>query len=184
MTTLEASLRRLKPHRVHRLAPRPQGALARLDEGSVRRRAGLLLDTTVYVDVLRGRADALLEAALRACDLWHSAVAIGELARGLGADDPARRGYRNDQRLTTAFAARIPAHKVLEPDRTTFELAGIASGVLKRVLGLDRSALARHANDALLFFTARKHGLPVLTRNARDFDLLQQLEPQGKLLVY
>lgn len=182
--TLERSLRRLKPHRVRRLAPRPKYALDKLDEDSVRRRAGLLLDTTVYVDVLRGRVDALLEAALRACDLWHSTVAVGELARGLGADDPARHGYRNDQRLTTALAARIPAHKLLEPNRETFELAGIASGVLKRVLGLDRSALARHANDALLFFTARKHGLAVLTRNARDFDLLQQLEPQGKILVY
>jgi len=184
VATLEASLRRLKPHRVRRLVPRPVAALAKLDEASVRRRAGLLLDTTVYVDVLRGRGDALLAAALRACDLWHSAVALGELARGLGADDPARRGYRDDQRLTTALVARVPDHKVLEPDRATFELAGIASGVLKRVLGLDRSALARHGNDALLFFTARKHGLAVLTRNARDFDLLQQLEPQGKILVY
>jgi hypothetical protein len=124
VTTLEARLQRLKPHRVHRLAARPSSALAKLDEGSVRRRAGLLLDTAVYVDVLRGRANALLEAALRACDLWHSAVAIGELARGLGADDPARRGYRNDQRLTMVFAARIPAHKVLEPDHPTFELVG------------------------------------------------------------
>lgn len=158
--------------------------MARLDPGNVRRRVGLLLDTTVYIDVLRGRADALLEAALRACDLWHSTVAIGELARGLGADEPTRPGYRNDQRLTTAFVGRIPTHKVLQPDRATFEVAGIASGVLKRVLGLERSALARHGNDALLFFTARKHGLAVLTRNARDFGLLQQLEPQGRVLLY
>ena len=36
---------------------------------------------------------------------------------------------------------------------------------------LDQWALARHTDDALVFFTARKHGLAVLTRNVRDFDL-------------
>jgi predicted nucleic acid-binding protein len=39
-------------------------------------------------------------------------------------------------------------------------------------------------NDALLFSTARKHGLTVLTRNVRDFDLLQQLEASCSVLFY
>ncbi len=39
-------------------------------------------------------------------------------------------------------------------------------------------------NDALLFATARKHGLTVLTRNTADFDLLQQLDPVGRVLFY
>jgi hypothetical protein len=36
-------------------------------------------------------------------------------------------------------------------------------------------------NDALIFATARKHGLTALTRNTDDFDLLQQLDPFGKV---
>lgn len=184
MADLEGGLRRLRPERIRRLTPRPSAALAHLDEGTVRRRVAVLLDTTVYVDVLRGSADPLLEAALRGCPLWHSTVAIGELARGLGAADPDRPAYRRQRELTAAYAGRIPEHRVVGPDREVFEFAGIASGILRRVLGLDADAPARHANDALLFFTARKHGLAVLTRNARDFDLLQQVEPDGRLLVY
>jgi predicted nucleic acid-binding protein len=42
----------------------------------------------------------------------------------------------------------------------------------------------RALNDALLFATARKHGLTVLTRNVADFDLLQQLEPSCGVLFY
>ena len=143
MPTLARSLRRLKPHRVSRLQSRSKTALPRLDAATVRARAKLLLDTTVYVDVLKGRGDSLLDAALGACDLWHSAVAIGELARGLGADDPGRKGYRLDSRWTMVLVDRMPSHKVLQPDAEAFELAGTASGILKRILGLDRSALAR-----------------------------------------
>ncbi len=39
-------------------------------------------------------------------------------------------------------------------------------------------------NHALLFATARKHGLTVLTRNVADFDLVQQLEPSVSILFY
>ena len=39
-------------------------------------------------------------------------------------------------------------------------------------------------NDALIFFDARKHGRTVLTRNVADFDLLQQLAPDGQVLFY
>jgi predicted nucleic acid-binding protein len=42
----------------------------------------------------------------------------------------------------------------------------------------------RVLNDAQLFATARKHGLTVLTRNLRDFDPLQQLEPSCAVLFY
>ncbi len=183
MAGLEAGLRRLRPERVRRPAPRDRPELARLNEETVRRRTSVLLDTTVYVDVLRGRSDPLLEAALRWCQVWHCTVSIGELARGLGAADPDHPAYRQRRELTAAYLARVPEHKVIGPGREVFELAGTASGTLGRVLGLGAAALARHGNDALLFFAARKHGLAVLTRNARDFDLLQQLEPEGKVLV-
>ena len=39
-------------------------------------------------------------------------------------------------------------------------------------------------NDALIFLTAAKAGLPVLTSNRRDFDLLQQIIPTGRFIVY
>jgi hypothetical protein len=40
----------------------------------------------------------------------------------------------------------------------------------------------RVRNDALLFATAKKPGLTVLTRNVTDLDLLQQLDPSVPVL--
>jgi hypothetical protein len=39
-------------------------------------------------------------------------------------------------------------------------------------------------NDALIFLQARKRGCAVLTRNCIDFDLLNQIDPGGQILLY
>jgi hypothetical protein len=39
-------------------------------------------------------------------------------------------------------------------------------------------------NDALLFATGRKYGCALLTRDIRDFDFLEQLDPSGKVVFY
>ena len=56
-------------------------------------------------------------------------------------------------------------------------------GTLRR-LKPGREQRRRVLNDALLFATARKYGCAVLSRNVRDFDLLQQLDPSGKVVFY
>jgi predicted nucleic acid-binding protein len=56
--------------------------------------------------------------------------------------------------------------------------------MLARLQNYDKNNRKRVLNDALLFSTARKHGLTVLTRNILDFDFLQQLEPTGRVLFY
>ena len=38
--------------------------------------------------------------------------------------------------------------------------------------------------DCLIFVSARRRGLTVLTANVNDFDLLQQLVPDGKVAFY
>ncbi|MEL6062021.1 MULTISPECIES: hypothetical protein [unclassified Methylobacterium] len=38
--------------------------------------------------------------------------------------------------------------------------------------------------DALIFLTATRAGLPVLTANRDDFDLIQQLAPEGRFVLY
>ena len=39
-------------------------------------------------------------------------------------------------------------------------------------------------NDSLIYLQARKVGAAVLTRNLRDFDLLEQLVPSGTVMFY
>jgi hypothetical protein len=38
--------------------------------------------------------------------------------------------------------------------------------------------------DVLIFLTARQIGYPVLTAYTNDFDLIQQLAPDGKVIYY
>jgi hypothetical protein len=42
----------------------------------------------------------------------------------------------------------------------------------------------RCLNDALVYLQGRKQGWPVVTGNVSDFDLLNQLVPDGRILVY
>ena len=39
-------------------------------------------------------------------------------------------------------------------------------------------------NDSLIYLQARKVGAAILTRNVRDFDLLEQLVPSGTVIFY
>jgi hypothetical protein len=46
--------------------------------------------------------------------------------------------------------------------------------------GLERKLL----NDSLVYLQGRRIGAAVLTRNRRDFDLLNQLVPTGAAILY
>jgi predicted nucleic acid-binding protein len=77
-----------------------------------------------------------------------------------------------------------PATERSLPIPSSGEKPGVLSGTLARTQGYGTEQRRRVLNDALLFATARKHGCAVLSRNVRDFDLLQQLDPAGKVLFY
>jgi hypothetical protein len=68
--------------------------------------------------------------------------------------------------------------------RSIWREAAIAAGLLARLQGFAPSRTHDLLNDALIFFDARRHGRTVLTRNIADFDLLQQLAPDGQVLFY
>ncbi|HEX7361479.1 MAG TPA: PIN domain-containing protein [Bryobacteraceae bacterium] len=143
----------------------------------------LLYDTTVYIDVLQDRFPQNAEFLLRS-DTWHSTITEAELAAGYGALNPAHPDTRAArQRIASAIDSR-PAHRILAPDREIWQFAGLLAGILARLQGYNKQDSRRVLNDALLFATARKHGCTVLTRNIKDFDFLQQLEPSGRILFY
>jgi len=62
--------------------------------------------------------------------------------------------------------------------------AGILAGMLFR-LGSFRAGDERKClNDALVYLQARALGCSVTTRNVKDFDFLNQLVPDGRILLY
>ena len=180
----QATLRRLKPgkHRAQ-LRPRTESELEFVGTTS-HRPAKLLYDTTVYIDILQGRFPQQGEAMLRATEAWHSPVTEGELAATCGLLDPTHSQTREIIEQIAAVIDRRPTYRTIPPDSEICREAGVLSGTLARIQGYGREEQRRVLNDALLFATARKYGCVVLSRNVRDFDLLQQLDPSGRVMFY
>jgi predicted nucleic acid-binding protein len=121
---------------------------------------------------------------LRAVDAWHYSVTEAELATACGLLSPS---HARTQRVIEEIADvldRRPMQRTIIPDRDMWREAGILSGLLTRIQGINKDQRLRILNDAMLYVTARRHGCTVLTRNLGDFDLLQQLDPSGRVLFY
>jgi hypothetical protein len=78
----------------------------------------------------------------------------------------------------------IPAHRLSAPDVELWGIAGILAGILFRLGSFARGAERKCLNDALVYLQARKLGISVLTGNIRDFDMLNQLVPDGRVMMY
>jgi len=148
------------------------------------RLAKLLYDTTVYIDILQGRFPQHGEAVLRATEAWHSPVTEAELAAACGLLDPAHPQTREIIAQVAAVIDRRPGYRTITPDPEIWREAGVLSGILAWTQGYAREQRRRVLNDALLFAAARKYGCAVLSRNVRDFDFLQQLDPSGRVMFY
>jgi predicted nucleic acid-binding protein len=75
-------------------------------------------------------------------------------------------------------------HRVREPSQSAWGTAGILAGLASRLGGYQAGQERRLLNDALLFLQALEEGQIVLTRNIGDFDILNQLVPEGRILLY
>ena len=121
---------------------------------------------------------------LRAVDAWHSPVTEAELAAACGLLNPTHAQTQRVIEEIEDVLDRRPIQRTIIPDRDTWREAGILSGMLTRLQGLNKDQRLRVLNDALLYVGARRHGCTVLTRNLSDFGLLQQLDPSGRVLFY
>jgi predicted nucleic acid-binding protein len=175
------ALRRIRPP-PEGMRRRPDAALPFLNVKGPPPR--LLYDTTVYIDQLQARLPRAVSDLLEPVATWHSSVAVTELLHGLGRLDPADPRTRAAQAAILEVLQRIPPQRVVVPDLATWRDAGLLEGVLGRVQQRGSEERRRTLNDALILLTARRHGLPVLTRNVADFDLLQQLRPDAGVLFY
>jgi len=184
---LEAAERALKPQKgTTGLQERPQAAL-RWAANEPKTGGPILLDTTVYIDTLQGKAPAEIDDLLRYRSVFHSAVCLAELTNAFGRldpDDPRTR--RALAAIAGAIAEDIPRHRLFAPDIETWGEAGMLAGKALRLARLPANeATARKLlNDSLIFLQARRVGAAVLTRNRRDFDVLLQLLPTGAAIFY
>lgn len=183
---LGSALRSLKPQRrTGGLERRPDSALSWAGDqppvGST-----LLLDTSVYLDVLQGRTPEVVDDLLTYRLCHHSAVCLAELSHVFGRLDPAHPRTKPVLKVVADTIDDIPAHRLHAPDATAWGRAGMLAGLLFRLSHLPKGEghERRVLNDALIFHQAGLLGATVLTGNVGDFDYLSQLVPSVGVIFY
>ena len=181
---LDAALRWLKPHRKHRPLKRRQDDKLTWVADVPPIGSPVLLDSTVYIDTLQGRSPPALDAiiTLRTCN--HSAVCLSELTHAFGRLSPSDPRTADALKVIGHTIRDIPVHRLAAPDIETWGAAGILAGILFRLGSYAAGAERKCLNDALVFLQGRKLGWPILTGNIADFDFLNQLVPDGRILLY
>lgn len=180
---IDAALRwfRFDPRR--RLARRVDAELPFLG-ASLTGGQGLLLDTCVYIDQLRGRLPEAAARLLETRQVHHSTVAIQELMFGVGLLDPADpRAARSIAAIRSLTHAMQP-HRTFAADPDLLGRAAMMAGLLARTQNYTGDSRRRAMMDATLFLQAFKLGLLVVTRNIGDFDLMLQLIPSARVSLY
>ena len=139
----------------------------------------LMLDTNVYIMEAAGTMPAAAAALIGRALLFHCSVCLGELATGVANADPTSPGWRAIRDHYTALIDAVPETRLLVPNAETWLEAGVITGTLARTQGFQRHQRKECLNDALIYLTAARGGLAVLTANRDEFDLIQQLAPEG-----
>jgi predicted nucleic acid-binding protein len=134
--------------------------------------ARLVFDTSVYITILRDRqfAATFRERYRRQVPHTHvCSVVVQELMAGA----------RTKRHRTLAAAFYEPferAGRIVTPTHGVWKDAGIALATLWARVPAARSRIAAGlANDVLIALTARSIGAALVTRNGRDFRLVQEV---------
>ena len=143
-----------------------------------------MLDTNVYINQAAGRLAEPVRNAIDRALLFHCSVALAELAVGVANADPSRSGWPALRDHYSELFATIPASRLLMPDAQVWADAGVIAGLLARAQGFQPWQRKQCLNDALIFLTAAKAGIPVLTANRAEFDFIRQVAPEGRFIAY
>jgi predicted nucleic acid-binding protein len=181
---LARALRRIKPQRSALGVRRRSLAELPVVQAPLSAGAELLLDTCVYIDVLRGDTPQEVDDLLEARILNHSTISLAELTHLFGRLDPAHRGTKSVLREVRQTIEDIPDHRLFAPSASAMGEAGMLAGLAARLSGADPGGHAARLNDASLYLQALERGWIVLTRNLRDLDLFDQILPADRVLFY
>ncbi len=181
---LARSLRRLRPQSfTGTLTRRPDSALMFADDAPL---VGprLLLDTSVYIDELDGELPAAVETLFRTRTVRHVSVALGELSHSFGRLNPVHPDTRTILAELAGTIEDIPRHRLEDGSAGVLLEAGILSGLVFRLGGFQPGQEVAALNDATIYLHALERGYAALTRNIRDFDLMNQILPEGRVVFY
>jgi predicted nucleic acid-binding protein len=182
---LRGALRRRKPERRRaQLRARERSRLVSLDVFAPFGRVLLLPDTNVYIQAAAGTLPGAVQEIVERALLFHCSVCLGELATGVANADPSLSSWPSLCNYYFELFDNIPPSRLLNPDAQIWTEAGVVAGVLARTQGFQRHQRKECLNDALIYLTAARAGVPVLTADCHGFDLIQQLAPEGQFIYF
>ncbi|HEY2658243.1 MAG TPA: hypothetical protein VGI79_00870 [Caulobacteraceae bacterium] len=165
------------------LAYRPRDQLPR-DLTALATDAVLMLDTTVYIDAQKAKLPIDLAARLAGAEILHCAIALGEIAAGLGLLDPKHPGTPAIRKVLLETLAKADPARSVAPSADAWLEASTMAGTLARTQGLPKHDRRKLLNDALLFLTAGETQAVLVSRNSNEMDLLLRLRPDVQVLLY
>jgi predicted nucleic acid-binding protein len=154
------------------------------DASRVPARAPLLFDTTVYIDQLKGDLPRAIVSLISSRTIFHATPALAEIAVTVGALNPTDERTNHTLPPILETLERIPLQRVISPQNETWLEAAVIAGILARTQGVAKEARRKFLNDTLLFLMAAESGTILISRNARDIDLLLQMRPGVGVLLY
>lgn len=183
---LRAALRSIKPEKQADGLSRRDDSLLTWAEKEPSIAGPILLDTSVYLDVLQGKSPEAVDRLLTYRLCYHSAVCLSELTHVFGRLDPAHHATKSVLKTVDEVINDIPSHRLHAPDIHAWGSAGILAGLSARLSNMPRNAghERRFLNDALVLLQAQNLGASVLTGNIKDFDYLTQILPLAKVICY
>ena len=181
---LRASLRRIKPDRWHEPLRRRAALPFVTDDVRPADIGPIMLDSCVYLDAAKGKLTTGARRLVAASHLFHCSVCVGELVYAFGRLDPTHQDTPATLGILKEILDRVRTDRTVTPDRNAYIDAGLITGTLVRTQGLGKAERRKLMFDALVFLTARRSGFSILTANVNDFDLIQQLVPDGKVVFY
>lgn len=146
--------------------------------------ASLLFDATVYIDQLKGQMPTSIVNLMASRTILHGAPALAELTVTIGALDPADRRTQAALIPIVEMLTRIDPSRIIAPSYEVWLEAAMMAGILARTQAIPKQDRRRFLNDTLLFLQAADTGAVMLSRNSRDLDLLLQLKPRTRVLLY
>jgi predicted nucleic acid-binding protein len=121
---------------------------------------------------------------LAGAQIVHCAVALGEIAAGIGLLDPGHPGTPKVSRILSETLRRADPTRIVAPSSDAWLEASLIAGVLARTQHLPKDSRRKLLNDALVFLTAAESQAVLVSRNGKDVDLLLRLRPDVPVFLY
>ncbi len=190
--------------------PRRDRAALPFDPAAVPPDRAVMLDTSVYIQRLRGKLPEPIIACIDARMVRHSAVACAELAIGAGLLHPSHPATARNRAVIATLLGTISATDIVAPSAAAWGEAGMIAGILARTQYTTQPRQARDPvrdpgrdpgrapgpaggqdairrrllNDALLFLGAREQGAVLVSMDSTDMDLLLRFHPDAHVLLF